>query len=152
MCYLASTIARYFIEKANGSKTNLQINKMVYIAHGWYLALHDKPLILEDIEAWKYGPVIPELFHEFKKYRGDPIPHRPIEETKHIKDADKGFLDRIIEVYGNWTGYQLSAKTHEKGTPWYKTKKWYRTGSYVIPERVIKEYYIEKIKHSTNGV
>ena len=151
MCYSAMTVARYLIERSGGNKTPMQLNKLTYIAHGWGLAIYNEPLIVEEIEAWKYGPVIPVLYHEFKRFGGNTVPHRPILETSSILDKDKELLEKIIDVYGHWSGLQLSAKTHEKGTPWYQTRKWYNTVNPVIPNKLIKEYYIKKAKQSVDG-
>ena len=51
----------------------MKIIKLVYIAHGHYLAKNDSPLFTEKVEAWDYGPVIPSLYHEFKIYGAFPI-------------------------------------------------------------------------------
>ena len=150
MCYSVSTIARYFIEKSNGGKTPMQLNKMTYIAHGWCLAIYNKALIVEDIEAWKYGPVVPILYYEFKKYGGNTVPHKQIEETNHIRPEDRALLNKIIEVYGKYDGVELSAMTHQKGTPWHRV--WHNNGrNSVIPNDMIKEYYVEQAKKTSNG-
>ena len=150
MCYSASTIARYFIEKTNGSKTPMQLNKLTYIAHGWYLAIYDKPLIVEDIEAWKYGPVVPVLYYQFKMYGGNYVPYKKVDETGSIKGDEKMLLDKIIDVYGKYEGVQLSAMTHQKDTPWYRV--WNSKGkNAIIPNGMIKEYYVEQGKKSSNG-
>ena len=123
----------------------MQLNKMTYIAHGWYLALKGKPLVVDEIEAWKYGPVIRCLYFEFKKYGNDFVPYRPIEETNCIKDEDKVLLDKIIEVYGKYEGIELSELTHQDKTPWDII--WNKSGEFsVIPNSIIKEHYMEKAK------
>jgi uncharacterized phage-associated protein len=61
MPYPAAAIANEFIKvaKRNGVLlTPMKLQKLVYFAHGWYLALLGKPLINEPVEAWKFGPVI----------------------------------------------------------------------------------------------
>jgi uncharacterized phage-associated protein len=58
----AHTVANRFLELAEAegrSLTPLQLMKLVYIAHGWMLGIHQRPLIKDHIEAWKLGPVIP---------------------------------------------------------------------------------------------
>jgi uncharacterized phage-associated protein len=128
----------------------MQLNKMTYIAHGWSLAIYNERLIVENIEAWEYGPVVPILYHEFKRYGNSTVPHTPIEETKFIKESDVALLDKIIEVYGCLNGLQLSAMTHQKGTPWYRV--WHSGGrNSIIPNDMIKEYYVEKAKQSSDG-
>jgi uncharacterized phage-associated protein len=74
--YDAIAIANYFIEKslATGKRlTPMQLVKLVYIAHGWYLARTGKPLLADAVQAWQFGPVIPTLYHEFKQFRDGQI-------------------------------------------------------------------------------
>jgi uncharacterized phage-associated protein len=42
--------------------TPLKLMKLVYIAHGWHMAIENQDLFNNRIEAWKYGPVIPDLY------------------------------------------------------------------------------------------
>ena len=70
----ARAVANELIELAKQEGrafTPLQLLKLVYIAHGWMLGLRQKPLIRDRIEAWKYGPVIPALYHDLKRYGAD---------------------------------------------------------------------------------
>ena len=53
MSRLAKEIADEFIRRSGNCKTNMQIQKMVYIAHGYMLGVYDRPLIVDPIEAWK---------------------------------------------------------------------------------------------------
>ena len=53
--------------------TPIHILKLVYIAHGWSLAIGEHPLIRNEIEAWEYGPVIRSLYDAVKRYGRDPI-------------------------------------------------------------------------------
>src|SRR5438552_18215648 len=74
--YDPKAIANFFIETAaaEGKKlTPLQLIKLVYFAHGWYLGLTGEPLIDEPPEAWRYGPVIPSLYHALKDYGNGAI-------------------------------------------------------------------------------
>jgi uncharacterized phage-associated protein len=48
--------------------------KLVYYAQGFALALLDRPLFPQHIEAWIYGPVVPALYREYKSYEADTIP------------------------------------------------------------------------------
>jgi len=147
MCYSSITIASYFIEKSGGRKTPMQLNKLTYIAHGWYLAIKDSPLIVDEVQAWKYGPMIPVLYNVFKAYKNECVPYKPIEETKYISPDDKVLLDKILDVYGKCEGTDLSALTHQDGTPWDTI--WKKSGEFsVIPDKLIKDHYIEKAKNN----
>ncbi|HSX79064.1 MAG TPA: type II toxin-antitoxin system antitoxin SocA domain-containing protein, partial [Candidatus Saccharimonadia bacterium] len=59
-CY---DVAQYFLAKADEDAgdlmSNLKLQKLVYYAQGFALALLDKPLFPQCIEAWIHGPVVP---------------------------------------------------------------------------------------------
>jgi hypothetical protein len=48
--------------------SNMKLQKLVFIAHGWSLAILNKPLFYEDVCAWRYGPVVPKLYDALIKY------------------------------------------------------------------------------------
>lgn len=164
MTYSAKSVANYFLDIVATSKetiTPMKIQKLVYMAHGWSLALVGSPLINEQVEAWQFGPVIPTLYHEFKPYGSGAIKRKATNhtlnglkfetETPSISNDDeqtKALLDKVWEVYGHYTAYQLSNMTHQDGTPWHIT--WNKEGERTekgtdIPLDIIKEHYIQKI-------
>ncbi|VVT25175.1 type II toxin-antitoxin system antitoxin SocA domain-containing protein [Hoeflea sp. EC-HK425] len=130
----------------NDSKrlTPLQLMKLVYIAHGFYLAMrHGSDLFQEEIEAWKYGPVIPELYQATKKFGREPIPLDMIgDEPSGISDADMDFLRDVYTKYGHLSGIALSSLTHKPGTPWQQVYDGFFGTE--IPDKIIREHY-EKI-------
>jgi uncharacterized phage-associated protein len=124
----ARAVANEFIRLAaedRRSLTPLQLIKLVYIAHGWMLALYHRPLINDRIEAWKYGPVIPDLYRELKKYGAGSVPGEISEgrfsSTSPLDEHEKDLVRQVYEIYGKKTGVQLSQLTHERGTPWAAT-------------------------------
>ena len=152
----ALEIANYFIEKSLDSGvelTPMKLNKLVYIAHGWYLGLSDRPLIGEAAQAWKYGPVIPSIYHRFKAYGGAQItslePANDLVTIPEVRDEElKAFLQRIWDVYGNLSGLQLSSLTHQEGTPWSVVREKFNSkddGGAIIPNDLIKQHYKEKV-------
>lgn len=152
--YSPKAIANYFLnlaEENDGDLRPLKLQKLIYFAHGWYLAIYDKPLIDESVQAWKFGPVIPSIYHEFKEFGRYPI-NRPALVLKGLKlvapnvddKSDKEFLDKIWEVFSGFTGVQLSNMTHEGDSPWHQT--WFKDGaesnkSIPIDDEKIKQYF-----------
>jgi uncharacterized phage-associated protein len=143
--YSSLEIADYFLY-AHQDKgiTPMKLTKLVYIAHGWHLAITGSALINESPEAWQYGPVIPSVYNEFKGFKNTNI-SRAFEQNNMVtKEEDITFLERIWKVYGVFDAIQLSSKTHQPDSPW--SKIWnenigHQRNSLVIPDIDIKNYY-----------
>lgn len=123
MPYLASQIANYFIIRGRAEDVKidpLKMQKLVYLAHGWHLAFEKRPLICETIEAWKYGPVVPSLYRQFRDYGYSTIDKEmPVFALADKIDArTEALLNQVWLKYGHISGVSLSAMTHESGYAW----------------------------------
>lgn len=131
-------------KKKNKTLTPMQLMKLTYIAHGWSLGLRDIDLFKNRIEAWQYGPVIPDLYHATKSYGRNPMPLDKVgdPEAISVSDEDRQFLEEIYEKYGHFDGIALSYLTHQSGTPWSMV---YKPGRYniEIPDEIIQQHYRE---------
>ncbi|MFN3967753.1 Panacea domain-containing protein [Flavobacterium sp.] len=125
-----NTIADYFISLSNETQsliTNLKLQKLVYYAQAWNLAINDKQLISEDFEAWVHGPVIPSLYVQYKEFGWKPIVRedlvegsfKKIEDTLH--DSTKKLLSDISDEYFGLNAFELERLTHEED-PWKITR------------------------------
>ncbi len=161
----ALAVANYFVRRAVAEDvelTPMKLVKLVYIAHGWCLALADKELIQEDVQAWKYGPVVPSVYYKFRQYGSGRI-EKPGEESFSVSGegirftpyapelVNKNFaplLDRVWEVYKKFSGIELSALTHQEGTPWdiaYNKLGGKDKSGFPIPNEIIKEHYKKRV-------
>lgn len=155
----ALAIANYFIDLAHKDKIDirpLKLMKLVYIAHGYILALLDKPTDgakLEEVEAWQYGPVFPSVYYSFKQYGGNPIDEKTTildfdkltsgEDSFHTpiltSEEEKKVCEFVWRNYGKFSDSELVSKLHMHGTPW---KECYKQGmNVVIPDKATKRYY-----------
>lgn len=148
-------IANFFIKKAmdEGVEMSLmKLIKLVYIAHGWYLGINGDSLLPESVQAWTYGPVVPSIYHEFKKYGDNKINALEFDiETgtyPMVQNEElKSFLNKIWQVYGKMNGLELSSLTHQRGTPWdivWNVNKGKNQKSAFIPNNIIMEHYKQK--------
>jgi uncharacterized phage-associated protein len=161
--YTSYQIGNYFIKKSQdsgGELTPMKLIKLTYIAHGWYLGLANKSLLDEVIQAWKYGPVIKTLYHDFKKYENCQITELYSELSGStyyypLPDSEiNSFLDAIWKSYGKFDGIQLSAMTHQPNTPWdivWNKQGGSRQNYAIIPNDLIKQHYLEKIRKTNGG-
>ena len=121
----AQQVADYIIAFANGAGepiTNLKLQKLVYYAQGYSLALTGGVLFQDEIEAWVHGPVIPGLYHRYKEFRWQPI--NVDVDVPAIPENIKEFLDSIIETFLPIDAFKLERMTH-KETPWLNARRGY---------------------------
>lgn len=122
--YGASGIAKYFIKIASPEEedviTNLKLQKLLYYAQGFNLALYEKPLFSEQIRAWQYGPVVPEVYEDYMEYKANPIPQPDDFDIDQYDQETRELLDEVYEVYGQYTAPTLMRFTH-KESPWKAT-------------------------------
>lgn len=128
----AIDIAKFFL--AIRPLSHLQLQKLVYLAYKEYLFRYKEALFDEKIVAFKYGPVIKEVYQKFKKYGSETIEmddqteyilkdiHLPqaLGRMLLVQNAEKvvpTLLD-VIKQYGHLTGGQLVELTHSKKGPW----------------------------------
>lgn len=147
--YDARSVANWFIEKANDDpeqepKTPLQIMKLVYFSHAWMLGIYDCPLISQKIRAWKYGPVVKELYHDMKHWGDQPVVE-PLESGEKVTfDAHASdILNQVYDVYGPLDGFELSSLTHLPESPWFITRMSRFEGA-AISDDLIRDYYAER--------
>ncbi len=91
--------------------SNLKLQKFLYYAQGFSLAIEKKPLFLEGLEAWELGPVVPDVYHHFKKYGQSAI----LIDYESQKTCP--ILDAIKETYMQIDAIKLFQMTHEE-SPW----------------------------------
>jgi uncharacterized phage-associated protein len=142
--YSAITVANKFLELAKRDRvplTNMQLQKLVYIAHGWNLVLLDKPLFYNNVHAWEWGPVVPKLYKPLSKYKaGYVTDFLPSKGESIAPDAPElKVIEGVWKAYGKYSGLQLSAITHTEGTPWSEVWKTNRYG--IIPNELIAQHY-----------
>lgn len=144
MGYKALDIANLYISLANSLENeqidNLKLNKLCYYAQAWSLVRLGRPLFDDVIEAWKYGPVIPEVYHTFSVCGSRPIagPSEVFDESR-LTSEELSLLTDVYMTYGKYTSRALIDKTHEAQGPWAQV---YVEGSNnPIPNKLIKKCF-----------
>ena len=156
MTYDARLIANWFVARAQREGRTLSIMsllKLTYIAHGWHLEMQEAPLFSNRIEAWQYGPVIPEVYNAFRT-QGINVSGPVSAPTKEITPEDESLLEQVYTIYGSLSAFQLSNLTHVPGGPWDIATK--TGGNYaLIHDDLIKQHYkvkrVEANAQATHG-
>lgn len=120
--------------------TPMQLLKLVFLCHGWMLGLYHRALIADEIQAWKYGPVIPRLYRAVRNYRNQPVEGPLVQGQQCFDPVEDDLIRQVFQIYGHFGGRALSDITHEPGSPWEQV--W--TGdarNQVIPDNMTEAYY-----------
>lgn len=154
----ARVVANRFLELAEADGQNnmtpMQLLKLVYIAHGWMLGLYNRPLIDSEVEAWQYGPVIPDLYNAVKGYKSGgvrgPLDLRWGSRAEELDAGENDLVSQVYGLYGHMNGVALSRITHAANTPWSQIYSPGRFGE-IIPRDLIADHYArlarERRKH-----
>jgi uncharacterized phage-associated protein len=121
--YKADEIAKYILAVAYGNgdvMTNLRLQKLLYYAQAWYVALHEgRRLFSEDIEAWEFGPVVREVYHTYKEYAGMQINDPKDYDTYRtyiglLKPDDRDFMDELLDKFMDYSASSLVNMIHNE--------------------------------------
>ncbi|BDF72993.1 hypothetical protein CE91St41_39770 [Oscillospiraceae bacterium] len=116
------------------SISNLKLQKLLYFVQAYFLSITSthEPCFGERIEAWNFGPVVPEAYHEYKQYGGGDIPSihsyrdndaqpwdtdRSVFEANRIKKGDRELINAVVDMFSDYTATDLVTITHNQ-TPW----------------------------------
>ncbi len=125
MCYNAIDIAKkviaYTNEEEGDSITNLKLQKLLYYLQGFHLAFYNKPLFKEHIRAWTYGPVVEEVYQEFKGYGSQTIYKKDVKDELTLDEEAQNVFESVYEVYSKFSAIKLMEMTHAE-SPWRNTE------------------------------
>lgn len=141
--------AKYLAKKSGWKYTNLELQKLLYIAHMIHLGKTGNPLLEDAFEAWNYGPVIPGLYYFLKSYLAKSIPEyvfngiEDLNEQEHAEEVK--VLDTVAKAFQHPSAGLLVAFTHENIGAWYRK---YEPGTrdMIIPNLEIAAEYTRRIQ------
>ncbi len=118
--------------------TMLKLQKLLYYAQGYALALMRRPLFGERIKAWEHGPVVPQVRIAYKDFTG--VLPRP-EDFDHlaVDPAVRAILDRVYAEFGQYAAWALRNMTHDE-RPWTET-----TQSDEIDRQLMADFFAERL-------
>lgn len=121
MIYRALDIAKYILNKCHAEKkyiSNLQLQKILYFLQVEWLRTYNEVLFEDDIEAWHYGPVVPNVYHMYSGYGGMKI-------TDYYEDfvlpsalIDEKLVDGLVNIYRSKPPWELVEESHKEGGSW----------------------------------
>lgn len=167
----SQSVANYLLDLSDNDGYDLSLlslMKLTYLVQGFNLAFNQKSALnphYDRVEAWKYGPVIPSLYHEFKRFGNRPIKdYRSTilvvnkDEEVELKDAVleskqiKQTSDFVWASFKDYTPFQLVEMTHAPGSPWASV---YQEGeNNIIKDSITQKYFsvlVKVVKEEIDG-
>lgn len=139
----ALDIAQYFINHSYGGQlddvTNLKLQKLLYYAQGYSLALYGEPLFDEEIENWDHGTVVPCVYREFRCFGKQIITPILDFDMSNFSSQIKNVLELVCRDYAKFSAWKLREMTHNE-SPWKSTKR-----DEVITKESIKVFFTAKL-------
>lgn len=138
MGYRVLDVCRYVINYSNKCDygiSNLKLQKVLYLIQAYFLIQKKdrSPCFDEKIEAWDFGPVVPEAYQEYKQYGNGDIPtiksylvfdKNKIWNVERIKfddsviaDKDKVLINKVVDKFADYSATDLVSLTHRQ-SPW----------------------------------
>ena len=118
MTYCATEIAKFIIDHCNSTNrsiSNLHLQKMLSFLWIDYYKETGERLFLNDICAWKLGPVVPDVYYEYCEYAGRAI---AINCDSAIDQDDRQKISKLLQKYIGQSASALVNLTHQPGTAW----------------------------------
>lgn len=91
----------YRANKLNKPITNLQLQKVWYFTLGYLINQGYKKEAEEEfkgsnLQAWLYGPVVPELYEKYKEYKSTPIQDEGEKIMIYSNNEIQYMIDKLI--------------------------------------------------------
>ena len=157
---LAMDVATFIL--AIQSMSHLKLQKLLYLSYADYLVKYKEPLFTDQIVSYRYGPVVEDVYQQFKKYGAEKITDKE-KYSFAVKDklippllmkitkSEKGekAITSILETlrkYHNFSANQLVSLTHSQNSPWSKTYSIESKNREIIDETILKYHVNEQLK------
>ncbi|WP_205479368.1 type II toxin-antitoxin system antitoxin SocA domain-containing protein [Sphingomonas arenae] len=134
----------------------LQLQKLVYIAHGWCLAATGQPLTGDRPEAWDHGPIYRRLADALAGRGLDPVfgttsCQADAETSSGLDAVEVAMIVRTYKEYGSFPASQLSNLTRRANAPWEQV---YQRGAgrfKDISHLLVREQFVELASSSSRS-
>ncbi|MEI9887076.1 MAG: type II toxin-antitoxin system antitoxin SocA domain-containing protein [Rhizomicrobium sp.] len=156
----ADWVVDYCATELGAPTDPMSLEKQLYYAQGFSLALRGEPLFQEDFEAWTYGPVVRSVWD---RYSGSS----PITQKAHhifsfsgnpralvLDESTREYLTDLIAFLGRLNALELSRATHNE-SPWNEARDGLGPrdkSSGLIAKTAMRDYYGTLIEEGENAL
>jgi len=144
----ALNIAKYLLtlvkQDEGDTLSNLKLQKLLYYIQGYYIAFFDKPIFDDEIEAWDLGPVVSDVYSNFKEFGNKCISTDNLKfDISMLTEEDRNFVNKIFSIYNDYSASSLVDMTHQED-PWKNVYKKYENNK--ITKDSLKKFFSDRIE------
>lgn len=141
MAARSDSVCRFICETGDWRITNLQLQKILYIAQMAYLGIEGERLADLSFEAWDHGPVAPRVYRQVRMFGAAPIGDvfsdaRPFAANSKRKEMLTNACRDLIPLRPG----QLVEITHWDGGAWAACYEPRAKGTRIPDQAIIREY------------
>lgn len=142
----AKDVAEFFVMKCIENEeeagiSNSKLQKLLYYAKGFHQAIFDKALFPEKPYAWTHGPVIPDVYHEYKNYGAGSITHLQYDPSSKFDEEQLELLNEVWSVFGQFSAWKLRDMSHNE-KPWLDHEE----DASAIEDEELASYFKARVK------
>ncbi|TBA16310.1 Panacea domain-containing protein [Rhizobium ruizarguesonis] len=115
-----SSAAKHLCDVSGWQLSNLQLQKMLYLADMNFVGKYGQRMINEDFEAWDYGPVLPSLYHACKAFGARAVPNVFWGAGSVVGTPEAAMLQAAWDNLRSMSPGQLVENTHWTRGAWVK--------------------------------
>ncbi len=151
---IADRIVRFRADDIGVPIDPLSLEKHLFYAQSFWLALSGRPLFDDEFEAWRNGPVVPEVYLAYKGLGSNPIIPTSGRTRSLGNRKIEAYIEQLVDFFGGYTATQLSRATHAE-EPWQKVRDDIETRNssrMVIPKAEMARYYSRLISDGEDAL
>lgn len=142
----AKDVAEFFIMKGiqdeeEAGISNLKLQKLLYYAKGFHQAIFEEALFPEKLWAWTHGPVVPDMYHQYKSYGAGPITAQEYDPSSKFDEEQLELLNEVWSVFGQFSAWKLRDMSHNE-KPWLDHEE----NASMIEDDELASYFKTRVK------
>lgn len=152
MTYDVLDISKYIIVRGyelGDFISNLKLQKLLYFVQAEFMVEKGCPCFYSKIEAWAFGPVVPDVYDKYKMFGSGSVPIviEPKDDLdyKIIKDLileeDKQIIDKVINLFLPYSAASLTDLTLNQ-KPWIDAYVCNHLKIGEITNEALKDYFL----------
>lgn len=117
---LATQFEQVADDAVSNDLNNMKLQNLLYYAQGAHLALIGRPLFSEPLVAWENGPVVENVYRDYKRFQNAPIDE--VEGEFDVDDFDpdeSNILQQVMDIFA-WHSAPAVQDESDTEDPWRK--------------------------------